>query len=702
MKRTVSLWRRILCVSAVLVILVCGGFGASAEIFTSFTYDTAQNASVAPDAVNYTALINGGSVGMAMGAITDLHFDHARSYLYAVDQTHNRILRMDPAGNLLKVLDGFDNKGKKDTFNAPTGMFLDPAGHLYVADTENGRIVQLDENDKLVRIIGAPESTVLGENFLFKPTHLVLDSIGRFYVISTGFNQGVLCLDENGAFLNCTGTPDVEFDFIEYLWKSISTDAQKDRMQSFVPTEYNNISIDNEDFLFVTCNKVDTWSFIGGNANILRRLNAKGEDIIASDGTYKPYGLRRFVNNGAFAGGAIFEDVISMEDGMFAAVDENRGRVFVYNSESQLLFEFGTYGDYTGAFLFASALEYADGTFYVADSKKGTVTLFTCNDYGELLMSAARLHKAGEYEAEQAVWDEVATHNANSTVALIGMANMEYRNGDYVAAMEHFKLANLTEDYSKAFKAYRQELLNDYATWIVLALALLLAGLVVAFKLYKRRLASEHYRPGRYEASLEFGRILVFRPLSRYWDLTWEKKGTMAGAFTIFGITELIMILDAYASGYIFAGQSVMLTNPITVVLKLPLLLFLYCICNWCVTSLMDGKGTFKNIVMANCYALTPLVFLLPPAILLSNFITQDEGSFYHLLIGLAYFWMIVLILCANRQVHDYSMGKSVGTILITVVVMVVLVFLFVLFMVLMQQMVTFIADLVGDLLKSL
>lgn len=700
MKQTSFKGRRILCVAlGLLLVIGCFGFGASAEIFTSFTYDTSVNASVAPDAVNQTALIDSSSVGLPLGAVTDLCIDKEHSLLYAVDQTNSRILRMDLEGNVIKVLDGFDNGGVKDTFNAPTGMFIDAAGNLYVADTENERIVQLDKNDTLVRLIGTPQSTVLGENFVFKPTHLVLDSIGRFYVMSTGFNQGVLCLDEEGKFLNCTGTPDVAFDLLEYLWKSISTDAQKDRMASFVPTEYNNIAIDSEDFLFVTCNNVSTWDFIGGKAYSLRRLNAKGDDIIPSDGRYKPYGLRRHVNNGTFAGGALFEDVISLDDGMFAAVDENRGRVFVYNNESQLLFEFGTYGEYTGAFLFASALEYVDNTFYVADSKKGTVTVFTCNEYGKMLLSTAKLHKAGEYEAEQAVWDKVVSYNANSTVALVGMANMEYRNGDYDAAMEHFKLVNLTEEYSKAFKAKRQEILNQYSGWIVLILLLLCAGLVAVFKLYKRRLASEKYAPGRYEASLEFGRILAFRPLSRYWDLTWEKKGTLAGALTIFGLSEVIMILDAYASGYIFAGQSIMLTNPVTVVFKLPLLLFLYCVCNWCVTSLMDGKGTFKNIVIANCYALVPLVFLLPPAVVISNFITQEEGSFYHLLIALAYFWMFVMILCANRQVHDYSMSKSVVTILITVVVMVILVFLFVLFMVLMQQMVTFAADLVQDLI---
>ena len=695
--------KKILFLTAVCMGIFFSSFSVSAkEIYNSYSYGSNKTAEIAPEAVAFEKTVDSSNFGTALGAVTDLCFDKTAGILYAVDQTKHRIVKTDFKGNYRGIIDSFDNKGKKDRFSAPTGMFIDKKQNIYVADTGKNRIVELDKKGKLIRIIGAPESTILGKNFQFNPTHLVIDSIGRFYVISTGFNQGVLCLDENGDFLNCLGTPAVTFDLADYFWKRISTKEQKARMDKYVPTEYNNIAIDDEDFLYVTCSNYTIWDYIGGTALTLKKLNAKGSDIITEDNGFKPYGDRTIVNKGSYSGGSILVAARALDNDMICSVDRNRGKVFVYNSQSQLLFEFGSVGDYDGTFLMPTAVEYYDGMFAVSDSTKQNISFFRVNEYGKMLFETARLHKLGDYEAEEKLWSEIFTNNNNSTIALIGLANVEYRNGSYKESMEHFKLADDTAGYAKSFEEYRREMLNRYSIPIVIVLALLLIGIIVIFKLYKRHLKSENYSPGHLEASLEFGRRAMFRPMSHYWDLTWEGKGTMSAAWVIFATVEIIMILEAYCTGYVFAGKSIVLTNPVTVLFKMPLLLILYCICNWCVTSLMDGKAKFKQIWMANCYALSPIIVLIPVTIILSNFITANEGSFYHILVGLAYGWMLVLIICANKQIHDYEFGKSVLVLLITVLVMAVVIFLVVLMLALMQQMLDFGKAFFGDLFSIL
>ena len=224
--------------------------------------------------------------------------------------------------------------------------------------------------------------------------------------------------------------------------------------------------------------------------------------------------------------------------------------------------------------------------------------------------------------------------------------------------------------------------------------------LIILSKLNKRRKASDSYKPTTLGLSLEFGKKAMFRPMSSYWDLTWEHRGTMSAATVIFITVEIIMLFDAYATGYIFAGESILLTNPVTVIFKIPLLLFLYSVCNWCVTTLMDGKAKFKQIWMANCYALMPLIFLLPPAILMSNFITLEEGTFYHIVVGIAYFWVAILLICANKQIHDYEFGKSLGVLFITLLGMVMVVFLAVLCVAMIQQMYEFATVLFTDVIE--
>ena len=88
------------------------------------------------------------------------------------------------------------------------------------------------------------------------------------------------------------------------------------------------------------------------------------------------------------------------------------------------------------------------------------------------------------------------------------------------------------------------------------------------------------------------------------------------------------------------------------------------------------------------------MVLLLPIATLLSNVLVQEEGDFFRFLVILAIGWSLCLILCANRQIHDYTMGKTVAVMLITLLVMVIVLFLFVLAFALANQFVSFLRDL--------
>ena len=73
----------------------------------------------------------------------------------------------------------------------------------------------------------------------------------------------------------------------------------------------------------------------------------------------------------------------------------------------------------------------------------------------------------------------------------------------------------------------------------------------------------------------------------------------------------------------------------------------LWVIVNWSLTTLMEGKGTFKDIYIASAYAFTPVIILNIPATIISNFLIAEEGviitSFmsYFIALGiiLALFW---------------------------------------------------------------
>lgn len=136
-----------------------------------------------------------------------------------------------------------------DRFSNPCGLYADAQGNLLVADTGNARLVRLDAEGNLLAVYGAPVSQMLPSNFEYKPFKVISDTAGRIFVASRGFNRGLLELDRQGQFVQMLGASEATYSLADRIWRMFSTKAQIDRMAAFVPSEYNNISIDQEDFL---------------------------------------------------------------------------------------------------------------------------------------------------------------------------------------------------------------------------------------------------------------------------------------------------------------------------------------------------------------------------------------------------------------------------------------------------------------------
>ena len=72
--------------------------------------------------------------------------------------------------------------------------------------------------------------------------------------------------------------------------------------------------------------------------------------------------------------------------------------------------------------------------------------------------------------------------DGNYYLAYIGIGRSLLRQKKYKEAMEYFKLKYDVENYSKAFKQYRKEWVEDHILWvIILILALFLIPGVIKF-----------------------------------------------------------------------------------------------------------------------------------------------------------------------------------------------------------------------------
>ena len=190
---------------------------------------------------------------------------------------------------------------------------------------------------------------------------------------------------------------------------------------------------------------------------------------------------------------------------------------------------------------------------------------------------------------------------------------------------------------------------------------------------------------------LQYSLYLIFHPFKGFWDLKHEKKGNVYSAWVIVCLLSVLLILRRQFTGFIlnFNMQNVMI--DFVEILSVLAPLGLWCLSNWCITTLVDGEGSLKDIFITTAYALTPVVLINIPMLLLSNVMILEETVFYTVLDALSVLWAALLILIGIMTVHQFTMPKTIATIAVAVVGMIIILFLILLFVSIIQQIVSFV-----------
>lgn len=345
---------------------------------------------------------------------------------------------------------------------------------IYIADKENNRVIHCDYNLNVIGIINNPKDDTLADNYEFLPLKIIVDKAYRLYVQANGINSGLMEFDKTGTFTGYIGANKVEITIAEKVWRKLQTKEQRNRSVQYVPTEYNNLSMDAKGFIYVTTSTIPDEDITAGTATPVRKLNSMGSDILIRNGNYYPLGDLTWGTVGTVTGASKFVDVIPFENETYCCLDRIRGRVFVYDFQGNMLYAFGNYGSNAGCFMYPTAMDNLNEETILVLDKSGYFTEFSMTNYGRLVNDALRLYKAGSYDESADVWQEVLQFNGNYELAYVGIGRSLFREGRYKEAMDCFELARDDVNYSKAFKYYREELVEEYILYAVIILAALI------------------------------------------------------------------------------------------------------------------------------------------------------------------------------------------------------------------------------------
>ncbi|CAM4364314.1 YIP1 family protein [Paenibacillus alkaliterrae] len=655
---------------------------AHASPYEGYTYSNWGEAVQSPIAYLPSRTITGQEIGIGPWTAPSDLFAAPDGNLYVLDSGNGRIVVLNSEWKAVRQMQGFQRNGQQESFNNPEGIFVTGAGHIYVADTENRRVVELDGSGAFVREIGAPKSEVISDNFEYFPRKVIVDKAGRIYVVARGVYEGIIEFDSEGGFTGFMGTNRVQFDPVDLFWKTVSTKEQREKLIRFVPIEFNNMDVDADGFIYTTTADKQTLAPV-------KRLNPSGIDVLRVNGSMGPVGdLSR--ERSAFI------DIDESGNGVYRTLDSTRGRIFTYNEDGNLLYVIGQLGNQIGTFKNPVAIESIGNRIYVLDRDLGRITEFAATKFGSLVGEANGLYSAGKHDAAAKLWEEVLRLDANYEMAYIGIGKSMLRKGEYKQAMTFLKLGNEREYYSKALTKYRREYMREhFGTYMTMVIALILVVMTVRRRMRLRKGASNRMR---FLKEARYSLHVAFHPFDGFWDLKYENKGKLRIALIILFAVTVTMILKRQYAGYVVNYNHPLELNSIDELKYIVLPFLLWCVANWSLTTLMDGEGKFKEIVIATGYAMLPLILIYLPNMVLSNVISLREASFYYLLESAAGLWFVWLLFIGTMTVHQYTVTKTILTMLLTVVVMGVIIFLGLLFFSLIQQIVSFVYTIYQEL----
>ena len=711
----------IFCVVFVaLLLLTAFPLRASAgSAYQTYTYSIDGYALYSPDAYTAVTTVDSEYMGLldkslfanpvAIDNPGDMVTDDDGN-VYIADTGNNRIVVLDRYYKVRFVITEFRNdQVVAEALTAPQGVFVTDE-NIWVCDSGANRIVAFDRDGNFDRLVEEPESELFESDSVYKPVAMAVDQYGRLYVVSSTTYQGIIVMTNDGEFNGFIGTQAVALSAWEILWRRFQTDAQKEYADEVVATEFNNITINKDGFIYVTTSSIKDSSVESaikgkdkkGTYMPVKMLNANGDEIMRRNGFYPPAGEIDYATESTaeIRGVSTIIDVAVGEEGTWSIIDEKRNRVYTYDFDGNLLYAFGDSGTMLGGLASVEAITYQGDTMLILDKTNDNITVFNRTEYGDILIQALAAENTQDYDLAINLWTEVLKRNNNFDAAYVGIGDAMYRNGQYQESLAYYEAAYETTGWAKSYKEIRTEWMSTYFLLFVVIIVAVIVGVVLLFKTMGKinKKATHNGRARKtYGQEVAYAFHVIAHPFDGFWDLKHEHRGSVRGALTIIAVTVLVFFYQAIGSGYLvnpYGGYTTIFTQLLAVLVPL----FLFVVANWCLTTLFDGEGSFKDVFIAAGYSLTPIPLLVLPATIYSNFAISTEVDIISFVGTLAFIWMGILLFFGTQVTHDYGIGGNVLAILGTAVGMIFIMFFAILFSTLVAKLVSLVTNIVVEL----
>lgn len=576
-------------------------------------------------------------------------FITAEGALYIADTGNGRILRLDDDWQIAATYG-------EGLLRKPTGLFVDQEGTMYIADAGSNTVVILDRDGTPVTGFGRPSEALFGRRNEFLPRKIAVDARENLYVVSEGSTNGLVMMARDGRFIGYFGANPAEMSLKMVLQRLFLTSEQ---LAQFIKNEAaspSNVAIDSA-----------------------------GMILTVTSGTARERSIRRFTVAGRnifpeIYGSTTFRDLHVSPAGLVTAVDAE-GRIYEYDLKGILLFVFGAQDkgeQRLGMLRNPTAIERLEDRLYVLDKDKSAIAVYQATSFARLVHEGVRLYVEGYYSEARPYFEEVLRYNGSFIMAYQAIADAYFKEGDYARALLNYRYAEDRQGYSEAFWELRNVVLQQYlAPGLVGLLGLLVAQ--GALKRLDRRY--RWFQPARRGLAWLRRRKIVddllflFRfighPADSFYSIKTKQRGSLGFALLLYLWVVIVRVLTPYLAGFIFNPYA----NPGEIraeseVAYTLLALVLWNAANYLVSTISDGEGRVRDVVIGSAYALCPYALFALPLALLSNVLSANEVFLYTFSTNLIWAWTGLMLFLMVKEIHNYSFGETVRNVLVTLFAM--------------------------------
>lgn len=693
-----------LFVALILSVLMIFGYSpiAFAEEIPYDTYTYWYDVSSTEDKVvscspmyQLKTVISADTLGVDLFETVDDVFVDDNGNVYILDGSASKLVVTDKDYKVKNVVTSINKNGEELNFSGAKSVYV--CGNIiYICDTENARVVLINENGEFVDELLLSDSPIIPDDFNFRPIKVAVDNQGYVYILSDGSYYGALLYDSEKNFVSFYGANTVTSGVLDAIagafQRMFVNNKKKAATARNLPFTFSDICVDSNGFVYTTTGYTEQLQ----KGQIKKLSPGDGSNILNSDDVnFTDADVNVTLNLGKTFNQSLIG--IDVDDyGFIYALDASYGRIFIYDEKSILLSAFGggmKEGKQDGTFVTPSGISVFGNEIYVSDSKKQTVTVFEETEFGALVKKARRLNLQGDHLAAEEMWNTVLSMDKNCQLAYSGIALARLAANDYDNALKFSKQGYDRETYALAFAQVRNEWLNNNF-WLIAVLFILLTAITLFAIIYKKRKKIIFVKNQKIKMLLSAS----IHPIQTFGDIQSKKLGSWKICIVLALGYYVVSVLRVLLGGFAFTMYDAETFNSLVVFVRSTGLILLWIIVNWSVSTLFAGKGKIKDIAVVTCYSLIPLIVGEIVQIVFTNVLTPEESAFISIFYTVMILYTLLLIMVGTIVIHEFDMKKFVLTTLLTLLGIAIVIFLIIMVFLLIQQLGTFLISVYTEL----